>query len=129
MGKYKDTTAVGGFKVKRARVDEKATLPVLGFVLTDKVNRIASYKVAYMNVKQGKLHPVKLDALKMEIIMLGKAAEDKISQNSSFKRLSSRIYDMSKGILAQLKSWQIWFEAQQNSASNLLRPLMYSCVM
>jgi hypothetical protein len=36
-GKYKNTT-LAEFKVKRARFDEKATLPVLGFVPINKTD-------------------------------------------------------------------------------------------
>ena len=83
-GKYKNTT-LAEFKVKRARFDEKATLSVLGFVPIDKPILTASYEVAYLITKQGKPHTigetlVKPAALKMANIMLGKAAEDKLSQ-------------------------------------------------
>ena len=44
-GKYKNTT-LAEFKIKRARYDEKATLPVFGFVSIDKPILTASYEVA-----------------------------------------------------------------------------------
>ncbi|XP_054464244.1 protein FAM200C-like [Anoplopoma fimbria] len=106
-GKYKNTT-LAEFKVKRARFDEKATLPVLGFVPIDKPILTASYEVAYLIAKQGKPHTigetlVKPAALKMANIMLGKAAEDKLSQIPlSNDTISSRIDDMSNDILAQV---------------------------
>ncbi|XP_035007625.1 protein ZBED8-like [Hippoglossus stenolepis] len=106
-GKCKNTT-LAEFKVKRARFDEKATLPVLGFVPIDKPILTASYEVAYLIAKQGKPHTigetlVKPAALKMANIMLGKAAEDKLSQIPlSNDTISSRIDDMSDGILAQV---------------------------
>ncbi|XP_056138432.1 protein FAM200C-like [Lampris incognitus] len=106
-GKYKNKT-LAEFKVKRARFDEKATLPVLGFVPIDKPILTASYEVAYLKAKQGKPHTigetlVKPAALKMANIMLGKAAEDKLSQNPlSNDTISSRIDDMSDDILAQV---------------------------
>ncbi|XP_069563784.1 protein FAM200C-like [Brachyistius frenatus] len=106
-GKYKNTT-LAEFKVKRARFDEKATLPVLGFVPIDKPIPTASYEVAYLIAKQGKPHTigetlVKPAVLKMANIMLGKAAEDKLSQIPlSNDTISSRIDDMSNDILAQV---------------------------
>lgn len=71
-GKYTQTFAE--FKVKRARFDERATLPVLGFVPIDKPILTASYKIAYLIGKQGKPHTigeilVKPAALKMANIM------------------------------------------------------------
>ena len=71
--------------MKRARFDENATLPVFGFVLIDKPILIASYEVAYLIAKQGKLHTiggklVKTAALKKANIIFGKAAENKSSQ-------------------------------------------------
>ena len=45
-GKYKDTTLVE-FKVKRAKFDDRATLPVLGFIPIGKPILTASYEVAY----------------------------------------------------------------------------------
>ena len=50
-GKYKNTT-LAEFKIKRARYDEKATLPVFGFVPIDKPILAASYEVAYLIAKQ-----------------------------------------------------------------------------
>jgi hypothetical protein len=106
-GQYKNTT-LAEFKVKRARFDEKATLPVLGFIPIDKPILTASYEVAYLIAKQGKPHTigetlVKPAALKMANIMLGKAAEDKLSQIPlSNDTISSRIDDMSDDILAQV---------------------------
>ena len=71
---------------KRARYDKKVTLPVFSFVPFDKL-LTASYEVAYLIAKQGKPHTigeklVKPAALKMANVMLGKAAENKLSQIS-----------------------------------------------
>ena len=106
-GKYKNTT-LAEFKVKRARFDEKATLPVLGFVPINKPILTASYEVAYLIAKQGKPHTIgetlrKPAVLKMENIMLGKEAEVKLSQIPlSNDTISDRIEDMYKDILAQV---------------------------
>ena len=83
-GKYKNTM-LAEFKIKRARYDEKAILPVFGFVPIDKPILTASYEVEYLIAKQGKPHTskeklVKPAALKMANIMLGKAAKNKLSQ-------------------------------------------------
>ena len=81
---------------------------VLGFVPIDKPILTASYEVAYLIAKQGKPHTigetlVKLAALKMANIMLGKAAEDKLSQIPlSNDTISSRMDDLSDDILAQV---------------------------
>ena len=82
--KYWNTT-LAEFKMKRARFDKNATLPVFGFVLIDKPILTASYEVAYLIAKQGKLHTigekfVKPAALKKANIIFGKAAEKKSSQ-------------------------------------------------
>lgn len=45
--KYKNTT-LAECKVKTARLNEKATLPVLGFVPINKPILTASYEVAYL---------------------------------------------------------------------------------
>ena len=71
--------------MKRARFDENATLLVFGFVLIDKAILTASYEVAYLIAKQGKLHTigekfVKPAALNKANIIFGKAAENKLSQ-------------------------------------------------
>uniref|UniRef100_A0A8C5M152 Uncharacterized protein n=1 Tax=Leptobrachium leishanense TaxID=445787 RepID=A0A8C5M152_9ANUR len=106
-GKYKNTT-LAEFKVRRARFDEKASLPVLGFLPINKPILIASYEVAYLIAKQGKTHTIgetliKPAVLKMVNIMLGKVAEVKLSQIPlSNDTLSDRIEDMSKDILAQV---------------------------
>ncbi|CDQ91221.1 unnamed protein product [Oncorhynchus mykiss] len=106
-GKYKNTT-LAEFKVKRARFDEKATLPVLGFVPINKPILTASYEVAYLVAKQCKPHTIgetliKPAVLKMANIMLGKEAEVKLSQIPlSNDTISDRIEDMSKDILAQV---------------------------
>ncbi|XP_040275822.1 protein ZBED8-like [Bufo bufo] len=106
-GKYKNTT-LAEFKVRRTRFDEKASLPVLGFVPINKPILIASYEVAYLIAKQGKPHTIgetliKPAVLKMANIMLGKAAEVKLSQIPlSNNTISDRIEDMSKDILAQI---------------------------
>ncbi|GAA6085212.1 protein ZBED8-like [Tachysurus ichikawai] len=106
-GKYKNTT-LAEFKVKRARFDEKATLPVLGFVPINKPILTASHEVAYLIAKQGKPHTIgetliKPAVLKMANIMLGKTAEVKLPQIPlSNDTISNRIEDMSKDILAQV---------------------------
>ena len=108
-GKYKNTT-LAEFKTKRARYDEKATLPVFGFVSIDKPILTASYEVAYLIAKQGKPCPigeklVKPAALKMANIVLGKAAKNKLSQILlSNDIISNRIDKMSDDILAQIVS-------------------------
>ncbi|KAF2354828.1 hypothetical protein FHG87_014414 [Trinorchestia longiramus] len=94
--------------VKRARFDEKATLPVLGFVPINKPILTASYEVAYLIAKQGKPLTigetlVKPAVLKMVNIMLGEETEVKLSQIPlSNGTISDRIEDMSKDILAQV---------------------------
>ncbi|KAF2361054.1 hypothetical protein FHG87_008189 [Trinorchestia longiramus] len=94
--------------VKRARFDEKATLPVLGFVPINKPILTASYEVAYLIAKQGKPLTigetlVKPAVLKMANIMLGEKTEVKLSQIPlSNGTISDRIEDMSKYILAQV---------------------------
>ncbi|XP_054591621.2 protein FAM200C-like [Nothobranchius furzeri] len=106
-GEYKNTT-LAEFKVKRARFDEKATLPALGFVPINKPILTASYEVAYLIAKQGKPHTigetlVKPAALKMANLILGTAAEGKLSQIPlSNDTISDRIECMSKDILAQV---------------------------
>ena len=108
-GKYNNTT-LAEFKIKRARYDEKAILPVFGFVLIDKPILTASYEVAYLIAKQGKPHTigeklVKPAALKMANIMLGKAAENKLSQIPlSNGTISNKIDKMSDDILTQIVS-------------------------
>lgn len=105
-GEYKNTLAE--FKVKRARFDERATLPALGFVPINKPILTALYEVAYLIAKQGKPHTigetlVKPAALKMANLILGTAAEGKLSQIPlSNDTVSDRIEDMSKDILAQV---------------------------
>ncbi|KAF2360423.1 hypothetical protein FHG87_008822 [Trinorchestia longiramus] len=94
--------------VKRARFDEKATLPVLGFVTINKSILTASYEVAYLIAKQGKPLTigetlVKPAVLKMANIMLGEETEVKLSQIPlSNGTISDTIEDMSKDILAQV---------------------------
>nr|XP_024655565.1 protein ZBED8-like [Maylandia zebra] len=106
-GEYKNTT-LAEFKVKRARFDERPTLPALGFVPVNKPILTASYEVAYLIAKQGKPHTigetlVKPAALKMANLILGTAAEGKLSQIPlSNDTVSDRIEDMSKDILAQV---------------------------
>ena len=79
-----------------------------GFVPIDKPVLTASYEVAYLIAKQGKPQTIgetleKSAALKMANIMLGKAAENKLSQIPlSNDTISSRIDDMSNDILAQV---------------------------
>ena len=82
--KYRNTT-LAEFKNKKARFDENAILPVFGFVLIDIPILTASYKVAYLIAKQGKLHTigeklVKPAVLKKANIIFGKAAKNKSSQ-------------------------------------------------
>ncbi|XP_019202536.1 protein ZBED8-like [Oreochromis niloticus] len=106
-GEYKNTT-LAEFKVKRARFDERPTLPALGFVPVSKPILTASYEVAYLIAKQGKPHTtgetlMKPAALKMGNLILGTAAEGKLSQIPlSNDTVSDRIEDMSKDILAQV---------------------------
>ncbi|XP_028659137.2 protein ZBED8-like [Erpetoichthys calabaricus] len=106
-GEYKNTT-LAEFKIKRARFDEKATLPALGFVPINKPILTASYEVAYLITKQGKPHTIgetliKPAVLKMANLMLGKAAEVKLSQIPlSNDTINDRIEDMSKDILPQV---------------------------
>ncbi|XP_024139827.1 protein ZBED8-like [Oryzias melastigma] len=106
-GEYKNTT-LAEFKVKRARFDERATQPALGFVPVNKPILTASYEVAYLIAKQGKSHTigetlVKPAALEMSNLILGTAAEGKLSQIPlSNDTVSDRIEDMSKDILAQV---------------------------
>ena len=90
------TNTFSKFEMKRARFDENATLPVFGKpILT------ASYEVAYLIARQSKPHTiseklVKPTALKMANIMLGKAAENKLSQIFvSNDTISNRIGKMS----------------------------------
>ncbi|KAF2347103.1 Ribonuclease H-like domain [Trinorchestia longiramus] len=105
-GKYMNTT-LAEFKVKKARFDERATLPILGFVPIKKPILTASYEVACLIAKQGKPHTigetlVKPAVLKMVNIMLGKEAEVKLSQTTlSNDTISDRIEDTSRDILAQ----------------------------
>ena len=56
-GKYKNTTPAE-FKIKRVKYDEKASLPVFGFVSIDKPILTASYEVAYLIAKQGNHTPL-----------------------------------------------------------------------
>ncbi|XP_068236902.1 protein FAM200C-like [Palaemon carinicauda] len=83
-GKYSKNTTLAEFRLKRARFDEKGTLPILGFVPIDKPVLTASYEVVYLIAKQEKPHigetPIKPAALKMVNIMLGKDSEKKLSQ-------------------------------------------------
>ena len=63
------------FKIKRARFDEKTTLPVFSFVPIDKPILTAYYKVAYLIAKQGEPQIIgkkllKAATLKMANIML-----------------------------------------------------------
>ena len=78
-------TTLAEFKMKRARFDENATLPFFDFVLIDKSTLTASYEVACLIAKQGKLHTigeklVKPAVLKKANIIFGKAAKNKSSQ-------------------------------------------------
>ncbi|KAF2353771.1 hypothetical protein FHG87_015472 [Trinorchestia longiramus] len=101
-------TTLAEFKVKKARFDERATLPILNFVPIKKPILTASHEVAYLIAKQGKPHTigeilVKPSVLKMANIMLGKEAEVKLSQITlSNDTISDRIEDMSRDILAQV---------------------------
>ncbi|XP_073501335.1 protein FAM200C-like [Phyllobates terribilis] len=106
-GEYRNTT-LAEFKVKKDRFDERATLPALGFVPVNKPILTASYEVAYLIAKQGKPHTIgetliKPAALKMANLILGTAAEGKLSQIPlSNDTISDRIERMSKDILAQV---------------------------
>lgn len=53
-GEYKNTT-LAEIKLKSARFDEKATLPVLGFVPINKPILTALYEVAYLVAKHAPL--------------------------------------------------------------------------
>lgn len=68
-GKYENTT-LAEFKVKRARFDEKATLPVLGFVPINKPILTASYEVAYLIAKQGKPHTIAETLIKPAVLKM-----------------------------------------------------------
>ncbi|KAM4725665.1 protein FAM200C-like [Anableps anableps] len=106
-GEYKNTT-LAELKVKRARFDERATLPALGFVPVSKPILTASYEVAYLIAQQGKPHAIgetliKPAALKMANLLLGTAAEGQLSQIPlSNDTISDRIKNMSKDILARI---------------------------
>ena len=81
--KYYNTT-LAEFKIKRAKFDKNAILPVFDFVLIDKPILTASYEVAYLVAKQGKLNTigeklVKSAALEKVNIIFRKAAENKSS--------------------------------------------------
>lgn len=72
------------FKIKRIRFDKKSTLPVLCFVPMNNLILTPSYKVTYLNTKQGKPHTtgetvVKPAVLKMANIILRKASDDKLT--------------------------------------------------
>ena len=108
-GKYKNTT-LAVLKINRARYGEKAILLVFGIAPINKPILTASYEVAYLIAKQGKPHNigeklVKPAALKMENTMLGKAAENKLSQIPlSNDTISNRIDKKSDDILATIVS-------------------------
>lgn len=88
-GEYKNTT-LAEFKVKRARFDEKATLPSFGFV-----------PIAYLIAKQGKPHTIN-HTHKTTCVKDGES-DTKLSQIPlSNDTISDRIEDMSKDILAQV---------------------------
>ncbi|KAF2351664.1 Ribonuclease H-like domain [Trinorchestia longiramus] len=100
-------TTLAEFKVKRARFDEKATLPVFGFVPINKPILTASYEVIYLITKQGKPHTigetlVKPAVLKMANIMLEKEAEVKSQIHLSNDTINDRIENMSRDILARV---------------------------
>ena len=72
-----------------SQICENVILPVFGFVLIDIPILTASYKVAYLIAKQGKLHTigeklVKPAVLKKANIIFGKAAENKSPQPKIF---------------------------------------------
>ncbi|KAF2362980.1 protein of unknown function DUF4371 [Trinorchestia longiramus] len=106
-GKYMNTT-LAEFNVKKARFDERDTLPILGFEPIKKPILAASCEITYLIAKQGKPQSigetlVKPAVLKMANIMLGKEAEVKLSQiTPSNDTISDRIEDMSRDILAQV---------------------------
>ncbi|KAF2363516.1 HAT C-terminal dimerization domain [Trinorchestia longiramus] len=88
--------------VKRARYDEKATLPVLGFLPINKPIFIASHEVAHLISKQAKPHTidetlVKSVVLKMAIIMLRKEAEVNLSQILLLTRRGYRRFQSKPG--------------------------------
>ena len=65
--KYWNTT-LAEFKMKRARFDENAILPVFSFVLIDIPILTASYEVAYLIAKQGKLHTISEKLVKPAVL-------------------------------------------------------------
>ena len=80
-----------------AMENTRTPLPVFGFVPIDKPIVTALYKVAYLIVKQGESLTideklVKSAAFEMANIMLGKAAKNKLSQNTFLNdTISNRI--------------------------------------
>ena len=88
-------TTLAEFKMKRARLDENATLPVFGFVLIDKSILTASYEVAYLLHTIGE-KLVKPAVLKKANIIFGKAVENKSSQILLFNGTISNKIDKFK---------------------------------
>ena len=127
-GKYKDTT-LNQFKQKRARFDANATITSYGFVPVDKPILTASYEVAYLIAKQGKLHVigetlVKLAAMQLTKIMLGKKAENKLSllplSNDVIKSCINDIdEDIFSQVLADLKASPTKFSIQFDKTTNV----------
>ena len=56
-GEHKNTS-IAEFKMKRARFDKNAILPVFGFVPINKPILAVSYEVGYLIAKQGKPHAI-----------------------------------------------------------------------
>ena len=106
-GKYKDNT-LNQFKQKRARFDANANITSYDFVPVDKPILTASYEVAYLIAKQGKLHIigetlVKPATMQLTKIMLGKETENKLSLVPlSNDVVKSRINDIGEDVLSQV---------------------------
>ena len=103
------------FKQKRARFDAHASVTSYGFVLVDKPILTASYEVAYLIGKHGKLHtsgeplvkPMHCEWLGLTVfqanVILGTAAKDKLSLVPlSTEIVKNRIDDISEDILHQV---------------------------
>ena len=98
------TTAL---KNKRVRFDSSRTLRKIGFTSADKPLVLASCKVAYEIAKNKKTHTIaenaiKLWAVEMASIVLGKEAKQKLQVPLSDNVMLSRISDKSNDILNQV---------------------------
>ena len=95
---------LAALKAKRARFDEKDALPVFGFVPIDKSIFTASYEIVYLIARQSKPltigeELIKPATLKITNIMLGKAAETRLSPTPCS---NCRVDAMDDNIFAQL---------------------------